>query len=107
MFELLWTKRWWSYQPGTGWDVYHAFNLFEAACWILFGLLALIRFARFQRSSLELLYGGAFLAFGVTDIVEAWSLPTWLIWAKGVNVAALYWLRRRVMRDHYPTSKLF
>ena len=56
--ELLWFKVWWRYpQAGDPWFSipYHAFNLFEGACWVVIGALVLRRYLVFRRSSLEIL----------------------------------------------------
>lgn len=67
----------------------------------------LARFWRQRRSGLELLYALAFVTFGLSDLYEAWRLESWLLLAKGVNLAALLALRRHILRRFYPQSKVY
>jgi len=109
--DLLWSHTWWSYAGAE--DRLHAlgyrgFNLLEAATWFTFALLVLLRRRRSgTRSSAELWYALAFFTFGLTDVREAWTLTSWLIWLKLANLIVLLVLRRRVIRRYYPASKLF
>ncbi len=108
---LFW-KTWWSWsrpgkEPYTWVDIVcRDFNFLEAASWFVFAILVLLRWRRNRSSSLELWYALAFLLFGVSDLIEAWVLTSWLLWWKGVNLVALYLLRRSVMRKFYPDAKL-
>jgi hypothetical protein len=86
---------------------YHAFNLFEGACWIVVGALVIRRYIAFRRSRLEVVYALAFLSFGATDFREAYVLESWLVWAKLANLIALIGLRAVAIRCWYPGSKLF
>jgi hypothetical protein len=65
------------------------------------------RFIRFRRSWLELAYAIAFVAFGLSDFKEAYRLESWLLLFKGINLIALLWLRHLVIRNWYPTSKIY
>ncbi|HEY4262072.1 MAG TPA: hypothetical protein VGM98_18020 [Schlesneria sp.] len=109
---LFWkTWRSWS-QPGdephTWIDIAcREFNFVEAGSWFVFALLVLARWYRQRHSSLELWYSLAFVLFGISDLIEAWVLTSWLLWWKVINLVALFLLRRHVMRKFYPDAKLF
>jgi hypothetical protein len=108
--DLLWFRVWWKYpHPTDPWFSipYHAFNLFEGACWVVIGALVVRRFLAFRRSSLEIVYALAFLSFGLTDLREAYVLESWLVWVKLVNLIGLIGLRSLAIRKWYPGSKLF
>jgi hypothetical protein len=108
--DLLWFRVWWRHpHPTDPWFSmpYHAFNLFEGVCWVVFGLLVLRRFLVFRRSPLEIAYALAFFTFGLTDFREAYVLQSWLVWVKLVNLIALVWLRSIVIRRWYPASKVY
>ncbi len=110
LLDLLITHTWWT--PGAGeiaWvdRSYQAFNLFEAAAWLVLALLVLTRHLRNRRSRLELLYALAFLTFALTDLREAFALQSWLIWAKLANLLLLFGLRQTVIRRYYPASRLY
>ncbi len=108
--DLLWTREWWSYRPGDRSlyaRFYHPFNLFEGTTWLVFAALVLWRRSRGSRSRLELGYALAFFSFGLTDFREAYSLTSWLVWAKLANLIALVRLRAEVIRRHYPASKVY
>jgi hypothetical protein len=103
------TNTWWNYHAGDGWFgfLYSWFNVVEGCLWILLAGLVLLRFLKHRRSKLELLYAFTFLTFGLTDFWESFSLTTWLIFAKGINLAILLWLRRYVLRHFYPEHKTY
>lgn len=111
--ELLFFKTWWSWsgatnEPYTWTDIAcRSFNFVEAVAWITFAALVLIRWRRHRRSNLELWYALAFVLFGISDVIEAWSLTSWLLWWKGANLVTLFQLRRHVMRQFYPAAKLY
>ena len=75
--------------------------------WLLLAALVAARFIRFRRSWLELAYAIAFVAFGLSDFKEAYRLESWLLLFKGINLIALLWLRHLVIRNWYPTSKIY
>ena len=107
--DFFWWRQWWAYDARSRiatYHVYHYFNLFEAGCWFLCSAAVLWRFVRHRHSALEALYALAFFTFGLTDIIEAWRLTSWLIWLKLANLIALIYLRRLVRRRWYPQSKL-
>jgi hypothetical protein len=110
LHELLLTRAWWVYCPGSA-DIhaqlYHSFNLVESSVWWVFAALVLLRFMRFRKSPRELLYALAFVLFGLTDLRESYCLSSWLIWAKLVNLGLLLWLRATVMRRFYPHSRVY
>lgn len=97
------------YQPHGNWAENWAvwFNLVESAVWLVIAGLVLARWLRHRRSGEELLYAGLFVAFSLTDIREALVLETWLLWIKVINFLAILWLRRRLLRTHYPDWKTY
>ena len=107
--DIAFVRTWWTYgaRGNDRWfEVpYHAFNLFEGAAWVVFAGLVAGRYARHRRSPIELAYSLAFLAFGLTDFVEAYALSSWLVWAKLVNLLILAQLRAIVVRRFYPASR--
>jgi hypothetical protein len=111
--RILFWQTWWSWsradnEPYTWIDIAcRDFNFVEAACWFLFAAFVLLRWQKYRRSSLELGYALAFVLFGVSDLIEAWFLTSWLLWWKAINLVALYLLRRSVMRRFYPDAKVF
>lgn len=110
ILDILWTRTWWSYTRDIDLPysaAYHTFNLLEGAAWIVFCGLVLLRRYRLKRSTLELWYAFAFFTFGLTDFREAYYQQSWLIWLKATNLAALLYLRNRVIKIHYPESKLY
>ncbi len=110
VLEILFATTWWTYdvrERSLHSISYHAFNLVEGAVWITFGILVFRRFQKNRRNRLELAYGIAFVLFGLTDFREAFSMQSWLLWVKLIILVALFWLRRTVMRQHYPESKVY
>lgn len=113
VIDILFFKTWWSWtrganEPYTWTDIAcRSFNVVEAAAWFIFAVLVLIRWQRHRNSNLELWYALAFVLFGVSDVVEAFFLTSWLLWWKGVNLVALFLLRGRIMRRFYPDAKVF
>ncbi|WP_165226911.1 hypothetical protein [Aquisphaera insulae] len=110
LVDLLWYRTWYAYSAGNPpWIEipYHVFNLFEGAAWCLFAALVLRRYLIHRRSWLELAYALAFLTFGMTDFREAYSLQTWLLWIKGLNLAILLGLRAHILGRYYPGEKLY
>lgn len=108
-FHFLITRVWWRYDPKADWfaQPYHWMNLVEGCVWLVLSALVLTRYARHRHSRIELLYGLAFLTFGLSDFREAYSLQSWLILFKGANLAALLYLRWIVIRRHYPQSRTY
>lgn len=111
--KWLWNETWWSWnrppnEPYLFTDIAcHYFNLLEATAWFVFAVLVLLRWRRYQRSTLELLYVFAFLTFGISDLIEAWQLTSWLLWCKLVNLIVLLIVRRTVLCRWYPDHRLF
>ena len=98
LIEVLFLRNGWAWRAEAGaWPsaVYRGFNLAEGAVWLVLAGLVLRRHIRFRQSRLEVIYAGAFFSFALSDFREAWSLDSWLIWLKAVNLGALLWLRRR------------
>lgn len=86
---------------------YHGMNLVEGLVWLIFAGLVLRRYAAHRKSPLELLYALAFVAFGLSDFREAYVLQSWLILFKGVNLAALIYLRWIILRRYYPQARTY
>lgn len=109
VWDILFTRAWWQYQPGQDWyaQPYHWLNLIEGCAWLAFGVLVLVRYLRHRHSVLELWYCLAFVTFGLSDFREAYVLQTWLILFKGVNLVALVYLRWIILRRYYPASRTF
>ncbi|QDT56038.1 hypothetical protein Pan44_40880 [Caulifigura coniformis] len=101
---------WWNWTPenaGFGDYAYRWFNLFEAAAWFLFACAVWRRWRRTHHSPLELLYATAFVAFGLTDVVEAWQQSLPLLALKGAVLATLLLLRHHIRKQWYPESSLY
>ena len=110
IIDLLFCRTWWTYRPLSGnlfSEIYHFGNLLEGCAWLTLAALVLARAVRHQRRTIEIWYGLAFLTFALTDFREAWSLQSWLIWLKAINLMALLWLRHRVIKTVYPAARLF
>lgn len=111
--RIVWFETWWSWsrppsEPYLWTDIAcRSFNFVEAAAWFVFAALVLRRWCRTRRSGFELAYALAFVLFGVSDLIEAWWLTSWLLWWKGLNLIALFRLRQLVLKRHYPESKLY
>lgn len=107
----LWPHTWWSYaesQDPLHASLYRGVNIVEGLCWLGFAAAVVIRSMRNpERQTIEWVYAAAFLCFGITDFREAIALQSWLIWVKLINLFALLWLRKRVMRRLYPGGKLY
>lgn len=103
------TKTWWTYHAGDPWftQVYSWSNVVEGCLWIIYAGLVLRRYYKHGKSQTELLYALAFFTFGLTDFRESYSLTTWLIIAKGMNLGILLWLRRHVLHHFYPKEKTY
>lgn len=109
ILDVLFRRVWWRWdaQNADWFSVgYRSFNFLECLVWLVVALLILARFARHRRSRQELLYGLAFVTFGLSDAMEAFQQSSWLIWLKLINLVALFLLRRRVMR-RYPEARAF
>ncbi len=101
---------WWVWQPETAslWDrVYRGFNLSEGLIWWAFGGLVLRRWFVHRRSPWEGGYAMAFVAFGLTDICEAYAQSAPLVAVKGLVLAWLLLMRHRATRVWYPGAKLY
>lgn len=109
LVRLLFTYTWWSYHSSAPWPshLYSWFNVVEGWFWLLFAALVLRRYLQCRRAPIELVYAAAFFTFGLSDFREAYLLESWLVLFKGVNLAALFWLRRHVLQKHYPECKAF
>ncbi len=105
----IFTHIWWQWDSAAADEfamIYHWFNLFECAAWLVFAGLVLRRWKASRRSKSEFSYASAFAVFGFTDAVEAWQQSTPLILFKAANLIALLALRKHVMRL-YMDAKLF
>jgi hypothetical protein len=104
------TEPWWTWNSGTAGTldrVYRGFNLFEAGAWLVFAALVLARWRRNRHSPREVAYAAAFVAFGLTDVAEAYRQSAMLLAIKGVTLAALFVLRAQVIRRWYPASRVY
>lgn len=100
---------WWIWDAttaGPGDILCRWFNLAEAGAWLVFAAIVLVRWSRNRRSGLEVAYALAFVAFGLTDVREAWEQSAPLFAIKGVMLAILLALRGLLHRRHYPESRL-
>ncbi len=113
VFGWLFVETWWTWDRPPGQvkslqdHLCHYFNLCEATAWFIFAMLVFRRWLRYRRSSTEIAYLIAFLLFGVSDIIEAWKLTSWLLWWKVLNLAILLLLRRTIICRYYPDQRLF
>ena len=80
------------------------FNQWEAALWLIVAVVFLLKSCR-ARAPLRrvfMILGAAFLAFSVSDLIEAesgaWWDPPWLLVLKVACVAAMVWGFRRYSR---------
>jgi hypothetical protein len=107
--EFLITDTWWTYNASADWfnHLYSWFNVVEGWFWLVFATLVLRRYLKYRRSLIELLYALAFFTFGLSDFRESYVLESWLVLFKGVNLAALFWLRWYVLRRFYPECRAF
>ena len=109
----VWFETWWTWSrhqgqpPSLQDNLCHYFNLFEAAAWFVFAILVFRRWLRYRRSRTEIAYMIAFLLFGVSDVIEAWRLTSWLLWWKALNLIILFLLRRSIIRRCYPDQQVF
>jgi hypothetical protein len=85
---------------------YVSFNVLETLIWLGIAIFIIRRALRggAPRGD-QLAYAGAFILFGVSDLLEVVALPVWLLLAKGIVLAAIVLLRRRVLR-RYPGAKM-
>ena len=108
LIDILFLREWWRYSTASAksYDaIYHAFNLVEAAAWMVCAAIVQRRWASHHRGRVELAYAVAFVMFGATDVIEAQFVTSWLIWLKLANLITLLWLRRRVITRCYPQSR--
>ena len=109
LVDILWNETWWKFdrQNLGGYALCaHWFNLFEATAWFACGVFVGGRYLRCQKSLIELAYSISFLLFGMTDLIEAYRLTSWLLWFKLMILLPLIRLRRYVRTELYPGSKL-
>lgn len=106
---LLWHCWWrWTGANNSAFDLaYRGFNVIEGALWLVLAALVWYRYAVHRKSLLEIAYSLAFVAFGLTDFLEARALCSWLIWLKGGVLITLLLLRRIVIRRYYPASRTY
>lgn len=106
---LLW-RTWWRWDvDGEGWKnvAYHSFNFLEVATFACLGMLILKRYYVNRRSSLEACYGVGYLLLSLTDVREAYVMQPWLIWAKLALIVPILIWRSRVIREFYPSSRVY
>lgn len=110
LIDLLLFHTWWNYSQDNDLPMsepFHWFNIAEGCVWFVFAALVIVRSVRHHFSAIEAVYAFAFLTFGLSDLREAWVQQSWLIWFKLANLIALFYLRKKVMTQKYPESKLF
>ncbi len=108
--ELLFTEVWWQYAPNDGQyfsSAYHWFNIAEGLAWLSLSGLVLLRFLKHRNSLHECIYSVTFLAFGITDFVEAWQQSSCLIWLKLGVLLFLFRIRRFVISHWYPDARIY
>lgn len=96
----------WRRGPEIEAQLYAGFNLLEALAWWAIGAWALVRYARWRRSPVELLYVAMFALFGFSDVLEAHAVTGWLLLAKGLIFANLVTARLYLVRVCYPGARL-
>ncbi|WP_373652161.1 hypothetical protein [Schlesneria sp. DSM 10557] len=112
LLRVLWSETWWRWERPLGSPFMlseiacHYFNFVEATAWLIFAVLVFRRWEIHRRSPMEVPYALSFVLFGISDVIEAWILTSWLLWWKAVNLIVLFLLRRMIMRN-YPGSRLF
>lgn len=97
----------WEYDPADGLAVaYHWLNLAEATAWFVIAAVVARRLYRQRRRpGWELVYAGLFVLFGLSDVIEAYRVPLWLVAAKGLNFAAIVAVRQLIVRRVYVGAK--
>ncbi len=90
---------------GNWFDVaYPAFNVVEALCWFGVALYVVRRAIKHNGSRFEFGYASLWFVFGLTDLREAYAQQIGLIAFKGLVLAALLLMRRRIIR-RYPGAR--
>ncbi|MBS0202829.1 MAG: hypothetical protein JSS49_08025 [Planctomycetes bacterium] len=111
--RILFYETWWSWNrpagaPYTWMEIAgRGFNGVEATAWFIFAVLVFRRGLKYRRSKCELWYGVAFVLFGISDVIEAWILTSWLLWWKAINLVVLFSLRRSIMKRYYPDARVY
>lgn len=91
--------------PTTLFDqLYLYFNWFEAVGWFCFACYIWLRFLKFRRTPLELIYGLYFCIFGVTDVLEVYRLTLGLFATKAIVLLSILVCRHYVLQS-YPDRK--
>ncbi len=78
--------------------VYVPFNLVEALLWLACAAYVLLRALRRNNRAIEFVYSSAFVVFALTDLMEVFYLPVWLLLLKGLVLLSLLILRKNVIR---------
>jgi len=109
LVDLLFFRTLWQYDTARDWteNTTRYFNLAEAAVWVMFAGLVLIRWVKYRRSYWEWAYAALFLAFAWTDFREASILQSWLLWVKALLFCVIIRLRGWLIRTHYPASRTY
>jgi len=82
---------------GVRMDVSWSGNLVEAGLWFLVAASLAIasRWSAGHRRRIQLVLAGAFVLFGISDVIEsktgAWWRPPWLLILKAACVAVILW----------------
>lgn len=109
MWELFLQPIWvWHSEEATLWDrIYRGFNTFEAIVWLGIAVGIVVRWYNHRRSWAEWVYSATFAAFGITDIVEAYSQSYPLILTKLFVLVVLVQMRQHAIRVWYPGSRWY
>jgi hypothetical protein len=83
-----------------------SFNAVEALFWFACAVYVLGRNACGHRAPWEVVYGGLFVLFGLTDVVEVFQVSSPLIWVKLFILVPLFVVRHRVLGKYAPRPKL-
>ena len=84
---------------------YFGFNALEAVAWFTFATIVLVRWSHFRKSWLELMYSLLFVLFGISDVIEIFIYPLWLLIAKAAILVSLLLARRHLVQNHYSGRK--
>jgi hypothetical protein len=84
---------------------YFGFNALEAIAWFVFAAIVLRRWFKHRHSPIEWLYSGLFVLFGLSDVMELFVYPVWLLLAKAVVLVGLLVCRHRLIKQHYQGAK--
>ncbi len=87
----------WGYYGGIK-MAYQGFNLLEGIFWIILSGYVYRRQLPNVTRILTLQYTIAFFCFGLTDFVEVFQMPLWLLLIKGVFLALILITRHKILK---------